>query len=535
MIDVVQCSISHSHSHQWLLCTIDTLLYVLFTMGNTPTTSATSNTVPVTIKPAPKAPIGPASVKGMRVLLPNEIKGTGLLEDYHTVPAGTQRLGKGHYGSVTMCFDKQRGNRKCAVKSVAKLKPRHITMLKNEVAIMRQLDHPSIIKLYDVFETDTHVQLVMELCTGGELFDQIIAEQHFSEAKAARVIRTLLSAVDYCHRHNIVHRDLKPENFLLVSKAEDADLKVIDFGLSKRFGSGEEMHARVGTPYYIAPEVLEKKYGPECDLWSCGVVLYILLCGYPPFWGDRDQDIFRKVRSGRVSFEGPEWESVSERAKHLILRLLDKDRQKRITAGEALQHSWIKAAGGGPEQIINSTMFERMQHFTLYSRLKQLALVYTAQRLPEPDLRDTMTVFEKLDLNNVGVVGGREFHSALRACGYTTTEDESQRIMDALDVLGRGQIGLAELAAGSVPDRCYLASNALYEVFDAMAEFGRLTVDSLERFIAIEYSVHDPEVSREMAQEMVMQVDEYDDIDDEAGYLVFDAFLRMMCAGEGTI
>lgn len=466
---------------------------------------------------------------GMRVLEPHEVKGD--LEDFYDVPESKQQLGRGHYGAVTVCYSKDTG-RQCAVKSVAKLKPRHIQMLKNEVAIMRSLDHPSIITLFDVFETDTHVQLVMEMCTGGELFDRIIAEQHFSEDKAAKVVHTLLSAVEYCHRNNVVHRDLKPENFLLVSKDPDSDLKVIDFGLSKKFETGEEMHARVGTPYYIAPEVLDKNYGPECDLWSCGVVLYILLCGYPPFWGDRDQEIFRKVRRGVVSFEGPEWESVTDRAKHLILALLDKDRHNRITASQALQHPWIKSIGGNQDKLITNQMFERLQRFSLFSRMKQFALVFITHLVTPEEMRDSRMVFEKIALGDTGTAGGAELHAALRSSGHTAREDESQRIMDSLDVRAHGFIGLAEFAAGTIKETVYLDSQRVYAAFLVMSTHGHISVDSLTVMLADHLNIDDPEFCRSTAIEMITQVDEEEDDSAPPGTLCFDRFFRVMCAGE---
>ena len=222
-----------------------------------------------------------------------------------------------------------------AIKSVQKAKSRSVELLKNEIKIMQTLaGHPNVIALLDQFEEEAVVHLVMELCTGGELFERIVAAGHFHEPEAAHMMRTILLALKHCHDASVVHRDLKPENFIFTSRLEGADLKMIDFGLSRQIVRGEILRARVGTPYYIAPEVLEKAYEKPCDLWSVGVMVYIMLCGYPPFWGDRDAEIFKKVRRGHFSFEGAEWDAVSEHAKDFIEKLLTMNPFERCVRAE---------------------------------------------------------------------------------------------------------------------------------------------------------------------------------------------------------
>jgi calcium-dependent protein kinase len=214
------------------------------------------------------------------------------------------------------------------------------------------LDHPNVLKLYEYFEDAKNVYLITELCTGGELFDRIIKEEFFSEKIAARIFKQILQPLNYCHQHGIAHRDLKPENFLFETDDAEADIKVIDFGLSKilkhpdikdgltNHGKGnvkdlDRMNTRAGTPNYISPEVLAGNYGVECDLWSAGCILYILLCGYPPFYGDDDQQILEMVQRGKFDFDGEEWDEISKEAKDLIKKLICKP-EKRLTAEEAL-------------------------------------------------------------------------------------------------------------------------------------------------------------------------------------------------------
>lgn len=227
-----------------------------------------------------------------------------------------------------------------------------------EITILQQLDHPNVLKLYEYFEDDKYVYLITELCKGGELFDRIQAAEFFPEEQAAKIFLQILKPINYCHQVGIAHRDIKPENFIFESKAEDSDLKIIDFGLSK-FVKGnsklqdlgrekindkkqlKSMNTSAGTPAYISPEVLAGNYGVEADMWSAGCILYILLCGYPPFYGDDDAEILSMVMKGKFDFDGDEWDEISKEAKDLIKKLICKP-EKRLTASEALQHKWFK-------------------------------------------------------------------------------------------------------------------------------------------------------------------------------------------------
>mmetsp|Transcript_36748 Transcript_36748/g.27201 ORF Transcript_36748/g.27201 Transcript_36748/m.27201 type:complete len:212 (-) Transcript_36748:675-1310(-) len=203
--------------------------------------------------------------------------------------------------------------------------------LQFEIDILRNLDHPNIVKLYEVFEDKNYIYLVTELCTGGELFDEIIVKQHFSEVDAAKVIQQVLSAVSYCHKNKVVHRDLKPENILLDSKNNDI-IKIIDFGTSQVFSPDTKLHQALGTPYYIAPEVLRGEYDEKCDVWSIGVILYILLCGQPPFNGAKDKDILKKVKEGKFTYSDEIWKKRSAESMDLINRCLTLNPDERLSA-----------------------------------------------------------------------------------------------------------------------------------------------------------------------------------------------------------
>merc|ERR1719223_2140829 len=188
---------------------------------------------------------------------------------------------------------------------------------REEMAIMKLLDHPNIVRLFETFEDARNVYLVLEICTGGELFDRIVADGRFTEQVAARVVQQMLRAINYMHQNYIMHRDLKPENWLLATDAEimATDLKLIDFGLSKRFVPGEFASTKAGTPYYVAPEVLEGRYAEKSDIWSIGVIMYIMLCGAPPFSGNDTEAVLESVKIAKPEFEKKDWKGISQEAK----------------------------------------------------------------------------------------------------------------------------------------------------------------------------------------------------------------------------
>lgn len=266
---------------------------------------------------------------------------------YHVDP---RVLGRGHHGSVRSCANRSTGQRR-AVKSIRKCDPVVKPVgLAREIKFLREIKHQNIVRLVDVYEDAEYVHLVTDLCNGGELFDRIVEKSSddngvacFTEGEAARIMHQILTAVSYMHKHNIAHRDLKPENILFETTEEDSPIKIIDFGLSRKHFRDLErpMSNIVGTPYYIAPEVLKKRYDKSCDIWSVGVIAYILLCGYPPFNGADNKEVYDSVRTGKLRFTSSDWSGTSRETKDFLRRLLQRDPRKRMTADEALTHPWM--------------------------------------------------------------------------------------------------------------------------------------------------------------------------------------------------
>mmetsp|Transcript_8103 Transcript_8103/g.17604 ORF Transcript_8103/g.17604 Transcript_8103/m.17604 type:complete len:445 (+) Transcript_8103:174-1508(+) len=279
-------------------------------------------------------------------------------DDYFIAPG---IMGRGHYGMVRECIHRAT-RRALAVKSINKSKIRRIDHLQNEILLLSEINHRGIMKMVDCYEDAECVHIVTEKYSGGELFDVIgkhtTPKGCLSERRSARIVKSLLEAVAYLHANEIVHRDIKPENILFESIAdadeEDDSIKLIDFGLSRRHKRNEEpMTNPVGTAYYMAPELLEGKYDKSCDVWSVGTIAYIMQCGYPPFNGETDPDIFDAIKRGRYHFPSRAWSNKSDDVKDFIKCLMTRDVSRRLTAREALGHPWIVRNTTRPSLTLN--------------------------------------------------------------------------------------------------------------------------------------------------------------------------------------
>jgi serine/threonine protein kinase len=283
-----------------------------------------------------------------------------------------EALGSGNFAVVKKCWEK--GKKATgpyhAVKIIDKAKVEDMGDIEREIEIMGLVDHDNVIKLIEIFDEPSKMNLVMELVTGGELFDRIVALGNYTEKDAAKVMGTLCGALDYLHEKGIVHRDLKPENILLASKDDDAPIKVADFGLARMVSGKDMMKTACGTPGYVAPEVLQNKgySSGAVDLWSAGVILYILLCGFPPFYEEELPALFDQILKGRYDFPSPWWDNISGEAKDLVRRMLTVDPKKRATAKDVLAHPWIR--GQAPDTAIDT---ENLKKHNAARKLKKAA------------------------------------------------------------------------------------------------------------------------------------------------------------------
>lgn len=303
------------------------------------------------------------------------------IEDKYVIK---ELLGTGAFSEVRLCEHRETGQA-FAVKIIDKkaLKGKEDS-LENEIRVLKRFSarrnesdadkawftHPNIVQLYETYEDKSKVYLIMELVTGGELFDRIVEKGSYTEKDASCLIRQVLEAVDYMHEQGVVHRDLKPENLLYYSPAEESKIMISDFGLSKMEDSGF-MATACGTPGYVAPEVLaQKPYGKAVDVWSIGVISYILLCGYPPFYDENDANLFAQILKGEFEFDSPYWDEISDSAKDFIRNLMCVNVEKRFTCKLALAHPWISGNAASSKNI-HGTVSEQLKKNFAKSRWKQ--------------------------------------------------------------------------------------------------------------------------------------------------------------------
>ncbi|XP_051767105.1 calcium/calmodulin-dependent protein kinase type II subunit beta isoform X25 [Chanodichthys erythropterus] len=284
-----------------------------------------------------------------------------------------EELGKGAFSVVRRCVKLCTGQEYAAkIINTKKLSARDHQKLEREARICRLLKHPNIVRLHDSISEEGFHYLLFDLVTGGELFEDIVAREYYSEADASHCIHQILESVSHIHHHDIVHRDLKPENLLLASKCKNAAVKLADFGLAIEVqGDQQAWFGFAGTPGYLSPEVLRKEaYGKPVDIWACGVILYILLVGYPPFWDEDQHKLYQQIKAGAYDFPSPEWDTVTPEAKNLINQMLTINPAKRITAQEALKHPWVCQRSTVASMMHRQETVECLKKFNARRKLK---------------------------------------------------------------------------------------------------------------------------------------------------------------------
>ncbi|XP_031731289.1 calcium/calmodulin-dependent protein kinase type II subunit gamma isoform X28 [Anarrhichthys ocellatus] len=284
-----------------------------------------------------------------------------------------EELGKGAFSIVRRCVKKSTGQEYAAkIINTKKLSARDHQKLDREARICRLLKHPNIVRLHDSISEEGFHYLVFDLVTGGELFEDIVAREYYSEADASHCINQILESVSHIHQHDIVHRDLKPENLLLASKMKGAAVKLADFGLAIEVQADQQAwFGFAGTPGYLSPEVLRKDpYGKPVDIWACGVILYILLVGYPPFWDEDQHKLYQQIKAGAYDFPSPEWDTVTPEAKNLINQMLTINPAKRITADQAIKHPWVCQRSTVASMMHRQETVECLRKFNARRKLK---------------------------------------------------------------------------------------------------------------------------------------------------------------------
>mmetsp|Transcript_47947 Transcript_47947/g.137686 ORF Transcript_47947/g.137686 Transcript_47947/m.137686 type:complete len:632 (+) Transcript_47947:199-2094(+) len=454
----------------------------------------------------------------------------GKLEDCFEVLSTV--IGEGGFGAVRIGKDKRTG-KKCAVKSIRKSASDETKRLKEEIEIMRILDHPNIIRFIESFEDARCIYICLELCEGGELFERICKAGHFSEQIGAQCVKQMLLAINYLHQNFIMHRDLKPENWLLATREDvgKAPLRLIDFGISKRFQPGEFAKTKAGTPNYVAPEVLMGRYDEKSDIWSLGVICYVMLSGRHPFSGKTVDQILKAVRAANIQMEPKFWGGISMEAKGLVRACLQKSPSVRPSAPIALSHEWFAAmhTNDGRTSMGNLEL-SGLKAFGRMNQLKRAACTVIASQLSHPEIAKLKSMFMSMDQNGDGTLAASEIKEGLNKMSIKLPMDLNE-LLEEVDTDGSGVIDYTEFLAATMDKKLYRQEQVVWSAFNKFDLDGSGAIDKneLAKVLCEEEVMNTMHVAGQQDRllDIFMKVDSNGD-----GMIDFEEFFAMMRAAE---
>ena len=388
----------------------------------------------------------------------------------------------------------------------------------NEINILKTMDHPNIVKIFEFYSNKDSYSIIMEYCRGGQLVSEIKNYGPFDEKYTAYVMYQIFSAINYCHSMNIIHRDLKPENILIVSKNKSnnyPNIKIGDFGMSKVVEKNAIQNLVVGTIYYVAPEVIKKKYNEKCDIWSCGVIMYVLLTKKPPFNGEMTEEIIASIEKGEYDLKSPPFDKISNSALDLIQKLLNKDVEKRISAQEALNHPWFKEQQSRElyneilDQNIVQKLLNNLKKYKKNSILQETALAYLVHNFPQmKDVINACKLFNQIDLNGDGKITEHELYKGLcTKIKSDTLEEDVRNIYQKLDMDDDGYIEYEEFVRAAVSKEKFMGDNVLkfaFRFFDK-DNSGKIDFDEIEK--VFKKSVTDKDHVEEALNKIIYEAD----------------------------
>ena len=454
--------------------------------------------------------------------------------DYHKI----KLLGQGSFGTVYLVKNKKLNNN-FAMKIIEKSSDdeEKEDEIKNEINILRKLDHPNILKINDFFSTKNEYFLITEFCPEGELFYEIKNFAPFDEALAGWYMKQILSAVNYCHKSKIIHRDLKPENILIYQRNKKGfnSIKIIDFGTAILFNKKDKNLA--GSIYYLAPEIISKnrKYTEKCDIWSCGIIMYILLTGKPPFNGDSDEEILKKILQNHLDLEKYPWSVISLKAKDLIKKLLETDTKKRITAEEALNHEWFKCKQVNTQETSGlfkvknpDLLLNNLINYRTDNPLRCAVLAYLIHNNMQLEhVHEAIKLFNKMDLNGDGQISKDELYIGLKdflELSGDKLKNNVDIIFNNLDTDHNGFIEYEEFIRAAVNKKIFYSTNYLRFAFDYFDrdKNGCISFDEIKNI----FFINEKNKKDSKAKEQLKKCFQDSDINGN-GNLTFDEFIKM--------
>lgn len=445
---------------------------------------------------------------------------------------GAHEIGSGGYGKVFLAKDREVNGRVVAIKKVIITDEAKKRAFQKEAQIMKDLDHPNICKLLETYETGRFMFFVMEFCEGREVFDRIMEHGTLAEHVTAHIVKQCASALKYAHNRGIAHRDMKPENICFCSNdVADHRIKVIDWGLGFFFGQAR-MNSAVGSMTYAAPEVLEAKassaYTAACDLWSLGVVMYVMLCGKPPFWGNF-QEQMRRMKSEKFPMSDATWAKISQDAKDILKGLLRVDPQRRMSLDIVLSHPWLRIKETPVDPVMSAQVLTNLRQFSNTCHFFSLCVASVARQLDHKSLRDVHKVFCQLDTNGDGVLSLSEVKIGFEKIFGKDSDQfrDVERMFERLDLDGSGTIDYTEFCAAGIGERMSTEESVLRAAFKAfdIQDDGRITRNEIVQVLssADVNKTWTPEVCEAVTQELMSEFDVNGD-----GSLDFEEWLKLI-------
>ena len=454
-----------------------------------------------------------------------------------------KKIGEGAYGKIYKVRNKQSGDIR-AMKQITKAKITDMGKFQTEIKILSMLDHPNIVRLFEVIEDDKYYNLLEELCTGGELLTRAQSSQ-LKEKDIARIFNQIMSGVAYIHGMGIVHRDLKLENILFSSEDPMSPIKIIDFGFGVFMGKGEEkqlkekegetdlkkfgfkrLKSKVGTLYYISPEIIKGNYDEKCDIWACGVILYILLAGYPPFSGNTDKEVYSQITNIKYDFDKERWKNYSKYAKELIKNMLTPAKS-RYSAKQVLSSKWleIKLKDNIDENINSILDYRRISKYKTYNKLKKAILTFIASRLSIEESNQLRNIFFNIDEDKNGYISFEDFRKYLineyDIDDLFENEEELKKGFEGVDIDHNNQIDYTEFLAANIDEKIFLKTEKLKEAFRIfdINDNGAIKRDDIIRVMKLENLSNKNEIADEIIEE--------NDFDKD-GKINFSDFVKIM-------